>query len=145
MFKIAKSCEDYRGCGRAWVATDKTNRVVAIRYMSDHAPRSLDLPAWVRAVSDAADGLAPQLLPTARSARAYSKIGKAAYNAGAALNSRGNRRRPSELLAIARDLICKAREESFRVYREQSRAYCEQRGVLRSGMVSCYEFTQGRS
>ena len=144
MFKVAKSCKDYRGCGRAWVATAKTNRVVAIRYMSDHAPRSLDLPAWVRAVSDAADGLDGQLLPTVHSARSSSRLGHLAYAAGAPLNSRGNRKRPADLLWIARDLICKAREESFRAYREDSRAYCAQRGVRRSGMVSCYEFTQRR-
>ena len=145
MFKVSASCKDYRGCGRAWVATDRANRVVAIRYMDDYAPSSLDLPAWVRAVSDAADGLDGQLLPTARSARTYSQIGKAAYDAGAALNSRGNRRRPSELLSMARDLIGRARDESFRAHRDDSRAYCAQRGVLRSGMVSCYEFVEGRS
>ena len=144
MFKVAQSCKDYRGCGRAWVATDKANRVVAIRYMDDYAPSSLDLPAWVRAVSDAADGLDGQLLPTVHSARSWSRLGHYAYAAGAALNSRGNRRRPSELLAIARDLIGRARDESFRAYREDSRAYCAQRGVLRSGMVSSYEFIEGR-
>ena len=144
MFKVAASCKDYRGCGRAWVATDKANRVVAIRYMDDHAPPELSLPRWVRAVRDGADGTDHRLLPTVHSARSWSLVGQLAYVHGAPLNSRGNRRRPAELLSMARDLIGRARDESFRAHRDESRAYCAQRGVLRSGMVSCYEFIEGR-
>ena len=144
MFKVSQSCRDYRGCGRAWVATDKANRVGASRYMDDHAPPELSLPRWVRAVRDGADGTDHRLLPTVHSARSWSLVGQLAYVHGAPLNSRGNRKRPSELLSIARDLIGRARDESFRAHRDDSRAYCAQRGVLRSGMVSCYEFVEGR-
>ena len=110
----------------------------------DHAPPELSLPRWVRAVRDGADGTDHRLLPTVHSARSWSLVGQLAYVHGAPLNSRGNRRRPAELLSMARDLIGRARDESFRAHRDESRAYCAQRGVLRSGMVSCYEFIEGR-
>lgn len=139
VFIVPKNCPDYQGCGRAWVATRK-KKVLAIRYMNDWKIAYNGLPAWVIAVSDVAGGLDSRLLPTASSPRAYSLIGQAAYAAGAPLNSRGNRRRPIDLLRVARELLRKKHHDSFLSYRQESRDYCSQRGTLRSGVLSCCEF-----
>lgn len=141
--KISESCSDYHGCGKAWAAI-VDGEVVALRYMGDHplpGYGDYEVPNWVRAVLDNVNGLDERYLPVCRGSKALSKVAQAAEACDDCPKPpRRERYRPSELVRMAREVLIELDQSAFTAYRAKCRDELGKRGVVKSGMASCYEF-----
>lgn len=139
VYDLQPVSDQYQGCGKAWAAI-VDGRVVAIRYMEDMSPRTTKRPDWVEAIDCNAEGLDDYCLPTAWSSYGLAKLARAAEACtDCPTPPRRSRYRPSELLAMARDVLAEIDHADFGVYRNKCRAELGKLGEVVSGMASCYE------
>lgn len=135
--------DDYRGCGAAWAALDNHNEIIALRYMSECPTDRSNQPRWVQSIARTANGLDGLNLPTCSGSTALSKIGKAANSCkDCPTPPRRAAYRPSELLAMARDLIESSDLDQWTAYRAKCRDELAELGRVVSGRCSCYQFVQ---
>tara|TARA_Y100000310_G_scaffold307482_1_gene349603 strand:- start:4268 stop:4795 length:528 start_codon:yes stop_codon:yes gene_type:complete len=131
---------DYHGAGKAWAAIAQ-GEVVAIRYVDNFDELVRELPEWVNAANDNAEGRQFNMLPTAWSSNGLSKLATAVRaTADCPKRPRGGDYKPSELLTMARAALLANSEARFASYREEMRTELAELGEVRSGMCSACEF-----
>ena len=135
----------YRGCGKAWVATDKNAEIVGIRYMHDFEPDFTKLPEWVQAIRDSYltirqwDGnYSRRFCPDAARLGKLKKI--AVANGYPASGPKGGYIKASTIVQDAKTQIVETESNQFGEYRLTCRKELAELGEVSSGMLSCYEF-----
>lgn len=143
--KASPAESQYRGCGKAWVATNKNAEIVGIRYMHDFEPDFTKLPEWVQAIREA--------YPTIRQWDGYyskrycpdaARLGKlkklAIDNGHPATGPNGGYIKASKIVQDAKAQLSKTETDQFGQYRLKCRKELAELGEVSSGMLSCYEF-----
>lgn len=132
--------EDYRGCGKVWVAVDDDGNIAGIRYKNAMEFDNSVLPEWVLAVESASGGTDHRMLPTAVSPRCFAKIREAVMRCEQyPKRSNGRSYKPSDMLRIARSLMDTEQKKQFKQYRQRCIDELSLRGRVASGMASCYQ------
>ena len=136
--------DQYTGCGKAWIATNKSGEVVGIRYMHDFQPDWTKLkPDWLRELRALFFEVHPQssVEPRHYGSRKLATIKKFAISFGhPATGPQGGNIKPSDLIKKSRQMIKDLEQEQFGEYRLQCRKELAELGEVQSGMLSCYEF-----
>jgi len=144
--------DDYRGCGKAWVAV-KDNAVIAIRYMErlgignpdERSAAEIDgLPQWVAAILSVDHIYFDREVSGCRGSLWLAAIAEAADAApDCPRPPRRERYRPTELVRLA-DLQLGAIDAAlFGDYRERMLAELAELGEVRSCMISCWQAVFG--
>ena len=135
----------YRGCGKAWVATNKNAEIVGIRYMHDFEPDLTKLPKWVQAIRESYptirqwDGnYSRRFCPDAARLGKLKKI--AVANGYPEAGPKGGYIKASTIVLDAKTQIVEAESNQFGEYRLKCRRELAELGEVSSGMLSCYEF-----
>ena len=137
--------EQYKGCGKAWVATNKNAEIVGIRYMHDFDPDFTKLPEWVQAIREAYpmirqwDGnYSRRYCPDAARLGKLKKV--AIANGHPATGPNGGYIKASKIVQDAKAQLSKTETDQFSQYRLKCRKELAELGEVSSGMLSCYEF-----
>ncbi len=131
----------YHGCGKAWIAI-KDDTPVSIKYMGDFVFNEDALPAWCKAVIKSYCGISEPRTEASRIASVcLAKIKKSAIDAGhPATGPLGGHIKASKIARDAQRIIWDEESHQFSEYRLAARAELAEKGDVKSGMCSCYEF-----
>lgn len=128
---------NYSGCGKAWLALNKNDQPLAIKYMGDFSLDYTKLPKWCRAVfawlyDRNTDSLSNHEL---------GKLKKAAIVAGHPQTGiRGGHIKASTIARNAKNIIDTEQHKQFSSYRTDCKQQLSLIGEVISGECSCYQF-----
>lgn len=125
----------YKGYGRAWAAVDENNRVVAIKYMSDFVFNDSSLTSWEKCFLSDAEIYRHGTCPTPSRAEVKKIRDKviAAGFSGKKFGADRIRREAVEKINVLQKI-------QFGEFREKARAELQKKGIVMSGLCSCFEF-----
>ena len=138
--------DQYKGCGKAWIATNKSGEVVGIRYMHDFQADWTKLPKWIQSVRETYPFISEWNLNYSgrRSCVDGARLGKlkrvAIANGHPETGPRGGYIKASELAKQVKSAIGNLEKKQFKEYRLKCRKELAELGEVQSGMLSCYEF-----
>lgn len=135
--------DQYTGCGKAWVAINKSAEVIGIRYMHDFHIDYSKLPAWLKTGCDSRPPyeFISSFDPHHYGSATLAKIKRTAIAHGhPATGPRGGNIKPTDIIKKGRKMIQELEKEQFGEYRLKCRKELAELGEVQSGMLSCWEF-----
>jgi hypothetical protein len=135
--------KQYKGCGKAWVAINKSAEVVGIKYMHDFQANYSSLPEWLKKAHFEYFEFSSRacLEPRHYGSRKLAEIKNQVIAFGhPATGPNGGNIKPSDIIKKGRKLVAELEKEQFGEYRLKCRKELAELGEVMSGMLSCYEF-----